>query len=64
MVIPAGALRHPLYHYRLGKLHEQKELRDKAIVQYERFLELWRDADPRTPEVEDAKKRLAGKITP
>jgi serine/threonine protein kinase/Tfp pilus assembly protein PilF len=44
--------------YMLGKIYEQKGWKGKAIEQYEKFLDLWKDADPGIAEVEDAKKRL------
>ncbi len=50
--------------YMLGKIYEQQGNNTKAIEHYEKFLDLWKDADPGIAEVdtlrEDAKKRLAG----
>jgi tetratricopeptide (TPR) repeat protein len=46
--------------YMLGMIHEQQGNKAKAKENYEKFLELWKDADPGIAEVEDAKKRLAG----
>jgi serine/threonine protein kinase/Flp pilus assembly protein TadD len=51
---------HPLYHYRLGLIYEEKGDKDKAREQYRKFLEFWKDADPDHPEIADAKTRLAG----
>jgi tetratricopeptide (TPR) repeat protein len=45
--------------YVLGKIYEQKGLRNKAIKHYETFLDLWKDADPGLPEVEEARQNLA-----
>jgi tetratricopeptide (TPR) repeat protein len=46
--------------YMLGKIYEQKGWKGKAIEHYEKFLDLWKDADPGMAEVEDARKRVAG----
>jgi len=45
--------------YMLGKIFEQQSNTDRAIEHYEKFLGLWKDADPGIAEVEDAKERLA-----
>ena len=46
-------------YYMLGKIYKEKGWRGKEIESYEKFLDLWKDADPGFPEVEDAKMRLA-----
>jgi len=45
-------------YYLLGLAYEKSGWNKKAIQQYEEFLEIWKDADPGIPEVEDAKERL------
>ncbi|MGB5872484.1 MAG: protein kinase [Bacteroidota bacterium] len=48
----------PLYRYRLGLLYEKKGLREKAVEQYEKFVELWKDAEEDRTELPDARSRL------
>jgi tetratricopeptide (TPR) repeat protein len=45
--------------YMLGKICEESGNTAKAIEYYEKFLDLWKDADPGIAEVEDAQKKLA-----
>ena len=46
--------------YMLGKICEQQGDTAKAKEHYEKFLDLWKDADPGIQEVEDARKRMNG----
>jgi len=46
-------------HYLLGLAYERSGWNTKAVEKYEEFLEIWKDADPGIPELEDAKQRLA-----
>jgi len=55
-------VRNPLFSskipYLLGISYEKSGWNKKAIEKYEEFLEIWKDADPGIPEIEDAKERL------
>jgi tetratricopeptide (TPR) repeat protein len=45
-------------HYYLGMAYQELGRYPEAIQKYEKFLEIWKDADPGIPELEGAKKRL------
>jgi tetratricopeptide (TPR) repeat protein len=53
---------HPIFamkaYYVLGLAYEKSGWKAKAIEKYEEFLDIWKDADPGIPEVQDAKERL------
>jgi len=46
-------------YYLLGLAYEKSGWNQKAIKNYEEFLDIWKNADPGIAEVEDAKQRLA-----
>jgi tetratricopeptide (TPR) repeat protein/predicted Ser/Thr protein kinase len=45
-------------YYLLGLAYEKSGWNNKAIAQYEEFLDIWKNADPGIPEIADAKERL------
>jgi eukaryotic-like serine/threonine-protein kinase len=49
---------YPLAHYHLGQAYERKGLLEQARAAYERFLQLWQEADADLPEVLAAQRRL------
>jgi len=44
--------------YMMGRIYEEEKMQPQAIEHYQKFLDLWKDADPGIAEVEDAKNRL------
>jgi tetratricopeptide (TPR) repeat protein len=57
---PEDATFYPLALRRLGEFAEQRGDRASALGYYERFVDLWRDADPELqPEVAAARRRIA-----
>ncbi len=46
-------------YYHLGRAYEGSGWNDRAAQEYERFLDIWKAADPGIEEIEDAKVRLA-----
>lgn len=51
--------KYPQAFYRLGKISQMKGNRKKAIEYYDKFLEIWANADPELPEKLDARNQLA-----
>jgi len=45
-------------YYLLGLAYEKSGWKAKAIEKYEEFLDIWKNAEPGIPEVEDAKERV------
>ena len=46
-------------HYLLGQAYEKSNWHQKAIEQYELFIDIWKDDQPPVKDVEDARARLA-----
>ena len=46
-------------HYWLGVAYEQQGNKEKAINEYKKFMDIWKDADFNSPEMKDAKTRVA-----
>ncbi|OVE79484.1 hypothetical protein BVY01_02435 [bacterium I07] len=53
------AIFYPNSFYLLGKTYEAQKDTEHAIINYEKFLDIWKDADEDLPELINAKKRLA-----
>jgi tetratricopeptide (TPR) repeat protein len=50
---------YPRSFYLLGKIYQQRDQLDVARKYYQKFLDLWKNADENLPELIDAKRRLA-----
>jgi len=60
LIIPETSLTAENVEHRLQSIGLLKENKGKAIEHYQKFLSLWKDADPGIAEVKDARKRLSG----
>jgi tetratricopeptide (TPR) repeat protein len=52
------AVYYPKSFYLLGKNYEQIGDHEKALINYAKFLDMWKNADQDLPELIDAKKRF------
>jgi serine/threonine protein kinase len=54
----AAAISGVKIYYFLGIAYEESGWKEKAVNNFETFLDIWKDADPGIEEIEDAKHRL------
>jgi hypothetical protein len=52
------AMVEPRYVLETARLLDQMGDKEAARTEYERFLELWKDADPGLPELDEARRYL------
>jgi tetratricopeptide (TPR) repeat protein/TolB-like protein/predicted Ser/Thr protein kinase len=52
----------PLAHYRLGVAYERSGSQARAVEEYQKFLEIWKNADPDLAQLVDARARV-GRLT-
>jgi len=45
-------------YFMLGRVYQKMGQKEKAVRNYEKFLELWKDADPGSNEVQEARTQL------
>jgi len=45
-------------HFLLGLVYEKKDRKEKAREHFQKFMEIWKDADENLPQLTEAKKRL------
>ncbi|UCF64700.1 MAG: protein kinase, partial [bacterium] len=55
---PNQRLIHPIFYFKLAKLYEETGQVNKASRSYQKFLEIWKNADAGIPEVSEAKNSL------
>lgn len=53
------AMESVLTHYWLGRAYEASGWTDQTVQQYQRFLEIWQDADTEIPEIAEARAALS-----
>ena len=53
---------YPMARYRLGLALEKKGMSAEARAEFERFLAIWKEADPDVPELADARRRVGQSV--
>ena len=53
---PWTAMLEPRYVLEVARLFDEMGDQESAAAEYQRFLELWKNADPELPELEEAER--------